>query len=453
MSTRKARGIAWVVSVVLLPVAGAAPAATFEVTKAGDSADGVCDADCSLREAIRAANGTPGADIIRLPHAFYRLSVAGQADDDNAGHGDLDITDDLVLRGLPDGSTIDADGIDRVIEVLPGVKAELIDLTLREGAVLGRGGGIYTAGDLTLRRVKVLRNRAGAAPVDIMQGGGIFNLGVLRIIHSIIDQNIARDDVGWKGGRGGGIFNGPGAQLYMYDTNVRDNLTGLDDVFGEGAGLFNWGQARIDRSFFGRNDPGDGEGGAMANRDGASLTVINTTVSANGHDGALGAIANGSEHQTETEPQSKLYLTNVTIANNNGGGLFNTGRVTMRNTIVAGNYTQDALDRWYDAGLNCVNRAPGDITQTHALIGADGNCLAYIYVDNRSVFDVVLDHLRYIGGPTPVHYLKPGSPAIDSGNDAVCPAVDQRQGRRPADGDMDDVETCDIGAVELGADE
>ena len=41
-----------------------AQATTFIVNKAADTNDGFCNADCSLREAIVAANNTPGADLI-----------------------------------------------------------------------------------------------------------------------------------------------------------------------------------------------------------------------------------------------------------------------------------------------------------------------------------------------------------------------------------------------------
>ncbi len=37
-------------------------ATTFPVTKTADTNDGTCDPDCSLREAIDAANTNPGAD-------------------------------------------------------------------------------------------------------------------------------------------------------------------------------------------------------------------------------------------------------------------------------------------------------------------------------------------------------------------------------------------------------
>ena len=41
-----------------------------------------------------------------------------------------------------------------------------------------------------------------------------------------------------------------------------------------------------------------------------------------------------------------------------------------------------------------------------------------------------------------------GSPAIDMGDDAQCPATDARGIARPYDGDGDTVASCDIGAVE-----
>lgn len=438
-------------SLLLAIAAAPAVAATFTVTKTADTADGACDADCSLREAVQAANATPGADIVRLSHPYYRLTRVPEADDDNAVAGDLDLTDALTLRGLPDRTTVDANFIDRVVEVLPGVAAELVDITLRQGQVVGRGGCVYTEGKLILRRSWVTRCRVVLGETAVLDGAGIFNLGELRLIFARVYQNVALD--GLTGGRGGGIFNGAGAVAYLYDTDVRDNVTGLDDAPGQGAGLFNWGAARIDRSLFFRNDPGGGEGSAMANREGATLSVFNTTLSANGHDGANGAIANGSRTQGDTEPQSRLTLLNVTIANNNGGGLFNTGRASLRNTLIAGNYAQDGTDRWFDAGRNCRNAGHGDISWSYVLMGADGNCPGTILVDNATVFDVVLHHLAYLGGPTPVHAQRPGPYTIDMGDPLQCPARDQRQGRRPADGDGDGSELCDIGAVEHGADE
>ena len=52
---------------ILVGVTGAAIAATFTVNSAADTDDGVCNAtNCTLREAIEAANAAPGADVIHF---------------------------------------------------------------------------------------------------------------------------------------------------------------------------------------------------------------------------------------------------------------------------------------------------------------------------------------------------------------------------------------------------
>src|SRR3989338_1764620 len=97
--------------------AAPALAATFTVSKIADTNDGVCGADCSLREAIGAANALPGADVITLPAGTYTLSIVGAGEDLNAT-GDLDITGDLTINGAGDTSTIiDGGAIDRVLTV------------------------------------------------------------------------------------------------------------------------------------------------------------------------------------------------------------------------------------------------------------------------------------------------------------------------------------------------
>src|SRR5688572_30372376 len=44
--------------------------ATFIVTNTADTNDGVCDVDCSLREAVGAANASPAADAIQFSSIF-----------------------------------------------------------------------------------------------------------------------------------------------------------------------------------------------------------------------------------------------------------------------------------------------------------------------------------------------------------------------------------------------
>src|SRR5262245_16304137 len=93
-----------------------APAATYTVTKNADTNDGACSvSDCSLREAIIAANAAPGPDTILLPSATYSLTITG-ADEENAATGDLDIRDSVTLTVVgPAPAVIDGNLIDRAI--------------------------------------------------------------------------------------------------------------------------------------------------------------------------------------------------------------------------------------------------------------------------------------------------------------------------------------------------
>jgi hypothetical protein len=52
------------------------------------------------------------------------------------------------------------------------------------------------------------------------------------------------------------------------------------------------------------------------------------------------------------------------------------------------------------------------------------------------------------GGPTETHALRLNSPAVDGGDPAPCPALDQRGRLRPEDGDHDGLASYDIGAFE-----
>src|SRR5437899_746823 len=79
----------------------AAYAATILVTTTADELN--ADGDCSLRDAIQAANtdaavdtcpAGSGADTIVVPAGSYALSIAGIGENANAS-GDLDITSDL----------------------------------------------------------------------------------------------------------------------------------------------------------------------------------------------------------------------------------------------------------------------------------------------------------------------------------------------------------------------
>ncbi|HEX5732816.1 MAG TPA: BACON domain-containing carbohydrate-binding protein [Blastocatellia bacterium] len=79
-----------------------APTATFFVNSAADTDDGACNADCTLREAINAANATPGADAIQFAIGAGNptINVGG------SGLGSLPvITDAVTINGNTGGAT------------------------------------------------------------------------------------------------------------------------------------------------------------------------------------------------------------------------------------------------------------------------------------------------------------------------------------------------------------
>jgi len=157
------------ICLIILSFAIGVNAATLTVTKTADTADGTCGADCSLREAITAANNLAGADTIILPAGTYTTTIATTNENANA-NGDLDINTSLTIIGAGEASTfVEANAspgaaFDRVFHVL-GVSTNAVieGVTVRNGRTLAtapqfRGGGIRSEGNLTLRKVTVSGN-------------------------------------------------------------------------------------------------------------------------------------------------------------------------------------------------------------------------------------------------------------------------------------------------------
>ena len=102
-------------------------ATEFQVSRTDDPLPNGCgEFDCSLREAVIAANNNPGLDTVILNLTEYFLSRSGQ--DDTADSGDLDVLDDLVVLGQFSSSVplviseINATNLqDRIFDVASGV--------------------------------------------------------------------------------------------------------------------------------------------------------------------------------------------------------------------------------------------------------------------------------------------------------------------------------------------
>jgi CSLREA domain-containing protein len=228
-------------SVVALATAVDAQAATFAVTRTDDPVPGACDSDCSLREAVLAVDAGSGGDTISLPAGHYRLGIAGTGED-AAARGDLDLTKSVTIAGAgARATTIDALGLDRVLDVASGVSAAISDVTVTGGQATGDGGGIRSAGTLTLLRDSVAGNHAAGVGGGIAStgpsltlanstvsanqasiGGGVSATVALTVTSSTISGNVAGGP-GSIMGTAGGVSGGLGSTVTLRSSTVAGN--------------------------------------------------------------------------------------------------------------------------------------------------------------------------------------------------------------------------------------
>jgi CSLREA domain-containing protein len=186
-----------------LTLPAALQAAVYVPNKSADTNDGVCDSDCSLREAIAAANQNPGVDVILLHAGTYTLTASGPAT------GNLEIRSDLVLMGDSAGTIIDGGAAGTILAIDGGATVQIQDVTLRNGRSAGAGGAIHNHGDLTLVRTVLTGNSSVAGSSGPGRGGAIASEGTdssLTLADSTIANNTAQSD-------GGGLVIGGDANL------------------------------------------------------------------------------------------------------------------------------------------------------------------------------------------------------------------------------------------------
>src|SRR5205085_6784763 len=93
--------------------------------------------------------------------------------------GDLDITDALVIDG--NGSTIDAGGIDRALDIEGAIAVTINNLTVKGGVASGflsPGGGVYIkSGTVVFNDSSILSNSTAIENGARDDGGGIAVVG------------------------------------------------------------------------------------------------------------------------------------------------------------------------------------------------------------------------------------------------------------------------------------
>jgi CSLREA domain-containing protein len=236
-------------------------AATLTVTKTADTNDGICNADCSLREAIAIANDN---DTILFETAnFVKLT-----------QGELIITRNLTIAGTNETKLtitrdISASPAARIFYIQPGASLTLTNTIVTGGtAPLDVGGGIFNGGSLTLINTMVTNNSA-------TQGGGIENRGTLNITNSTISNNFALSPQPV----GGGINNSGSMTIINSTISNNEATTGPMTGGGIGGGINNFGTSpAIMRNVTVANNFAGNSGGGIK---GGTVTLGNTIIADN----------------------------------------------------------------------------------------------------------------------------------------------------------------------------
>lgn len=498
-------------------------AKTFTVTYQGDTpddnvGDGFCHTainnhPCSLRAALQEARFFPGSTI-NVQAGVYTLKRVG-ALEIFGENGDLNILEDVTILGAGAGTTIvDASLIgDRVLSVanvLGTPTVTISGLTFRQGrapAGFAAGGGIYTAGNLTLRDCVVTSNTsagtaggvfaaAGTLNLDntrvgdntagtfggglyvssgaiahlthatVMSnrataGAGIYNEGTVTVLPGTVSNN---ETTGPAAGKGGGIYNAGSLDFFGGELESNTGVAG-------GGGLYNSGEAKLRRILLARNHAEGAGGGGVLNEGGAaSLIVDETRVRQNSTPGRGGGIRNDAGALAITKStvsdnmahdgggifsgDGVLAITNSTISENtamaDGGGLWNSGPGTLTHVTITANQLQSVA-----LGAAIRHAGPGALTLASSIV--QGSCAGPLESGGANVADATC----VLAGAGDVVAANPLlGPLTDNGGHtpthallAGSPALSRVPARTCAAADQRDVlrplgNGCDAGAFE-----
>lgn len=382
------KSVFYVLSFFLLTIS--AQAATFTVTTLADNeSDGCSTNQCTLREAVEAANGAAGSDTINFQTDLSGVIVLNGSQ--------ILITSNITING-PGARMLSVSGnnLSRVFAVsnpvVGSATANISGLTitggnalpvLLNGSLIGDGGGILNTNGATLNLTEV--NVTGNAATSL--GGGVATRALL---------------------------------LDTTNTNItRSTISNNTSVVG-GGGVSNVGTQLISS---------------------AVTTITNSTISNNNSLAEGGGVSN---------TLGIMQLTNNTISYNNstvaGGGIVNVavtplGSVSLRNNIIATNtavlntniISSDALGIFNSLGNNLIGNRLNAEASFSASVIVGGNPTPNVNgdivgsVSTNQIIDPLLGNLQNNGGPTNTRLQMFGSPAINRGNNCVvnssCPSV------------------------------
>jgi parallel beta-helix repeat protein len=279
-----------------------------------------------------------------------------------------------------------------------------------------------------------------------------------------VDKTVSISGLTLTGGdfnESGGLASaGGGAILNAENLTVNECTISGNAAFNNGGGIFNYrsGSLTVNGSTISGNTTNGNRGGGIYTKY-APLVMNSSTISGNRAHGWGGGIFASSAnvtiaHSTITGNQADIHNNQDPLFNIRGGGIYSyeTGSVTVRHTIVAGNTraqgTRDDVFGPVAAQFSLIGDSSGAI-----ITNQGGNQIG----PSNMPINAMLGPLANNGGRTLTHALLSGSPAIDRGNASAVagaggvPLYDQRGApfTRVANGDSAGGARIDIGAFEV----
>jgi CSLREA domain-containing protein len=363
-------------------------AATYVVTKIADTDDGVCDADCSLREAVAQSNASSNSDVINFDAAVFStpqtiVLVNGQIT--------IALSDTTTING-PGANllTISGNNQNRIFFSNWGTFLNISNMTLTQGFAL-YGGAAALSNMTTLSNMIITGNVAEGDGIQngiyAGSGGGLYVNGSTTIMNSVISNNLARGNLK---GSGGGIYsNGSGNVIAncTFTGNTARGKNAQDETLNQGGEAFGGalnGGFTVFNSTFAGNKAIAGNGGRLSDgRNGnggvawggaiysSGARILNSTLSDNsvvsGNGGNItgnGGIAQGGGIYDFT-----LEIANTTIVNNT---------VTAGSGVIGGNaqgggiYGGDFQSKVINSTITGNNVTRGAGIQTNGLAQGGG---------------------------------------------------------------------------------
>ncbi|MEO7198405.1 MAG: choice-of-anchor Q domain-containing protein [Solirubrobacterales bacterium] len=493
---------------ILAGLLWAAPAAasTYIVNSNSDfpdaaPGDNICGVglNCSLRAAIEESNANAGPDTVQLPADTYAM-----------GGVEPSVDSEVTILGAGSATTTLARGATappgRVLSVGPTGVLDMRDVTITDGILANEGAGIFSSGDLTLRRTVVTGNKAVGS-----DGGGIA-IADLAGSTLIEDSTISDNEAGAAGvnARGGGIDHGFGAGTLVITSSVISGNR-VDGKAVKGGGIAADSPLEVTDSVIASNTAKSdaatfavATGSAIDAESGGRVSIIRTTIADNLVDSAnagfsdatlflVGEVSVLDSSLVDNQENDPSIVSRLMVATGSGplsvrgstfsgnhGGLITAVDSTIENSTLDGSLgyafqTSTGSSSTVRASTISDNGSGGLIASDFAaaseivvsgsiLSGNTTNCntvgastitsgggnvegandCGFAAANDLANTDPLIGPLANNGGLTQTRAIPANSPAVDNFA-AGCPppATDQRGRSRPQGG------ACDSGAYEF----